>query len=127
MKRLITEDEERCYRLRHHNFAGFTTGETAKIMGIPTGKIRRLLKGLKAKAPQLFPIITSQQFLIYQLYVDKGLSQHKIATYLHTTQSSISAILNRIKKKGMFFPKFYGLGDTVTYENGMDNHILWKF
>lgn len=127
MKRLITEDEERCYRLRHHSFAGFTIGETAKIMRTSPKRIWGLLKSLKAKAPQLFPIITSQQFLIYQLYVDKGLSQYKIAAYLHTTQSNISAILNRLRKKGMFFPKFYGLGDTATYESGMDNHILWKF
>lgn len=127
MERIITEDEERCYRLRHHRFAGLTTKETAKIMKIKPETVRTLLKSLRAKAPQLFPILTPRQYLIYWLYAIKGLPQHKIATYLNTTQSNIWAMLNRLKKKGMPFLEPSGFGSTVTYEEEMDNHIIHKF
>lgn len=127
MKQTITKDEEKCYRLRHHDFEGLTVLETAKEMNIPVVKVRRLLKSLKAKAPQLFPILTCQQHLIYWLYTEKGLSQQKIAAYLNTTQSNICAILKRIKEKGAVFPELIGIGDTVTYEKEMDNHIIHKF
>lgn len=122
MERCITEDEEWCYRLRHHDFAGLTTRETAKKMGITFEKVRRLLKSLKAKAPQLFPILTYRQQLIYWLHTYKGLSQHKIAKCLGTTQSNVSAILNRIQ-----ISEPSGFGDTVAYEEDMDSHIIYRF
>lgn len=127
MERHITENEERCYRLRHHNFAGLTTRETAKRMKISPDTVRTLLKSLRAKAPQLFPILTQRQYLIYGLYVIEGLSQDKIANYLHTTQSNICDILKRVKKKGMPFLTSFGLGNVATYEEGMDGHIIHKF
>lgn len=122
MERYITKDEERCYRLRHHEFVGLTTKETAKKMNITSEKVRRLLKSLKTKAPQLFPILTYRQQFICWLYIDKGLSQYKIAKYLNTTQSNISAILNRAQ---IF--ELQGFGDMVTYKEGMDNHIIHRF
>jgi len=116
MRRHITEDEERCYRLRHHEFEGLTTKETAKKMKISVEKVRRLLKSLKAKVPQLFPILTFRQHLIYWLFTVKGLSQYKIAKYLNTTQSNVWAILKRAKKKGMPFLEPSVFGDMVAYE-----------
>lgn len=127
MQHKITEQEEQVYRLRHHDFEGLTTQETAKKMKFSPRKIRQLLKSLKQKAPQLFPILTHRQHLIYELYINTGLSQHKIAKYLGTTQSNIWAILNRLKKKGMLFLKPLGSGDIIAYEKGMDNIILYKF
>lgn len=122
MRRAITENEEKCYRLRHHDFAGLTTKETAKKMNITVEKVRLLLKSLKAKAPQLFPILTYRQQLIRWLYMDKGLPQHKIAKCLSTTQSNISVIIKRAQ-----IPEFSGFGNMVAYEQGMDNHIIYKF
>lgn len=127
MKRKISEQEEICYRLRHHNFEGLTTKETAKKMKISSTKVRLLLKSLRAKAPQLFPILTHRQWLVYWLYSITGLSQYEIAAYLKTTQSTIWGLLNRAKKKGMPFIKPVGLGNMVAYEKGMDDKIVCKF
>lgn len=125
--RHITEDEERCYRLRHHNFKGLTTKETAKIMKIAPEKVRLLLKSLRAKAPQLFPIFTYRQWLVYWLYTKQGLPMYKIATYLNTAYSNVWGLLNKAKKKSMPFLEPCGFGDTVAYEDGMDNYIIHKF
>jgi len=123
----ITKDEIKCYRLRHHNFKGLTTIETARKMNITVEKVRRLLKSLRAKAPQLFPILTYRQYLVYWLYVKKGLSMYEIALYLRTSYSNVWGLLNKAKKKGMPFPKLCGLGDMASYEEGMDNYIIRKF
>lgn len=122
MKRIITEDEEKCYRLRHPDFMGFTTKETAKKMKVSIEKVRRLLKSLKQKCPNLFPILTYRQQLVYWLYMDKGLPQHRIAKYLGTTQSNISSILKRVQ-----IPEPHGLGNIMAYENEMDDKIFHKF
>lgn len=127
MERHITKDEIRCYQLRHHNFEGLTTKETAKRMKIAPEKVRLLLKSLRAKAPQLFPILTYRQHLVYWLYTKKGLSMYKIAGYLNTAYSNVWDLLNRAKKKGMPFLEPRGLGDMVSYEDGMDDYISHKF
>lgn len=128
MDRQISQDEEMAYRLRHHNFAGLTTIETAKRMKISVKKVRQLIRNLKAKAPQLFPIFTFRQHLIYWLYVEKGMAQPEIADCLCTSQSNVSSILCRLRKKGVIFPKYRGHRDNILYEDKMDeNIILHKF
>ena len=127
MERHITEDEERCYCLRHHSFAGLTTKETAVIMKITREKVRRLLKNLEMKAPQLFPILTYRQHLVYWLYTKKGLPIHIIAKYLGVAYSTVWGLLDRAKKKGMPFLNCNGFGDLVSYESGMDDFIIHKF
>lgn len=123
----IIKYEIQCYRLRHHDFRGFTTKETAKKMKITPERVRLLLKSLKAKVPQLFPILTYREHLVYWLYIKKGLSMYKIATYLNLAYSTVWGALNRAKKKGMPFLELSGFGDMVAYENGMDNHIIHRF
>ncbi len=128
MKRTITEDEEQAYRLCHHDFAGFNIAEAAKIMKVAPETVRLLLKSLRAKVPQLFPILTHRQHLVYWLYVIKGLSQQKIAIYLNTTQSNIWNLLNRAKKKGMPILKPTALFRyTITYKDWMGKYIAYKF
>lgn len=127
MEGYITEDEARCYRLRHHDFVGLTTVETAEEMGITVERVRLLLKSLRAKAPHLFPILTHRQHLVYWLYVKKGIPMHKIATYLNTAYSNVWDLLHRAKQKGMPFLEISGFGDMASYEDGMDNHIIHKF
>ena len=127
MQRKITIQEEQVYRLRHHKFGRLSTQETAKRMKISTRQVRRLLKSLRKKAPQLFPILTHRQYIIYWLYTDMGLSQYQIADYLNTTHFNIYYILKRLKKKGMTFYKSHKTRDIITYEERMDNQIIYKF
>lgn len=124
MKRIITKDEEMAYRMRHHNFAGLTTNETAKKMKFSVSKIRQLIRSLKKKAPNLFPIFTFRQHLIYWLYVEKGLTQPEIADCLCTHQSNVSAILCRLQKKGVVLPKHHGHRNDIKYEEKMDENII---
>lgn len=124
---MITELEEKAYRLRHHSFAGRTTMETAEEMNITCDKVRLLMSSLRAKAPHLFPILTHRQHVVYWLYVKRGLPIHKIATVLNTVYSNVWDILNRVKQKGMPFLEISGFGDMVSYENGMDSYISYRF
>ena len=52
--RLITEREEQAYRLCSPDFYGLTYENAALLMQCHLNTIYRLLKRLKAKAPQLF-------------------------------------------------------------------------
>lgn len=126
MKQQITELEEKAYRLCHHEFEGLTIRETAIRMELREYIVRQLLKTLKQKAPQLFPILTKRQFLIYKLRLENGMSQQEIATVLGTSQSSIQAIIERMKKMGVTGLDINGV-KTVRYDNSMDAHIKKKF
>ena len=127
MQRKITGHEIKVYRLCHHEFEGRTVKDTAYAMSISEGKVRRLLKSLKRKAPQLFPILTKRQYAIYQLYVNHGYSQLTIAAHLRTTQSNIQATIQRMKDKGVVGLDIGGVSETVSYDSSMDKHVKRKF
>lgn len=127
MQREITELEEQAYRLCHHDFDGLTVIEAAGKMGAFEHIVRRLLKSLKRKAPQLFPILTKRQFLIYKLRTEKGHTQQEIAGILQTTQSNVQEALDRMKDQGMPGLNVEGLGDTVSYDGSMDKHVKQRF
>ena len=86
----------------------------------------RLLKSVKRKAPQLFPILTKRQYQIYQCYAERGLSQFTIAAMLNTTQPAIQATLDRMKEKGMPGIDTNGV-KTVRYDPSQDKYIKRKF
>ena len=123
----ITEQEQQAYRLRHHEFEGLTEAEAAEEMGINKPRVRQLLQSLKRKAPQLFPILTRHQFLVYDFYVGKGLSQKEIAKLFNITQQSIDETLQRMKDSGMPGIELEGMGDTISYTPEIENQIKQKF
>ncbi len=127
MNRQITELEEKAYRLCHHDFEGLTVAQAAIRMELREHIVRRLLKSLKRKAGQLFPILTKRQFLIYKLRTEKGHTQQEIAAILRTTQSNIHDVLDRMKEQGMPGLNVEGLGDTVSYDSSMDKHVKQRF
>lgn len=127
---MITKQEEQAYRLRHHEFEGLTEEKTAKIMNVSKRTVKRLLKNLKQKAPQLFPILTRQQYLIYQWYVERGLSQENIAALLGTTQQNVDRILQRMKDNGMpgiDLTSKMNITRIKRFIPEMENHIKQKF
>lgn len=127
MNRTVTKLEEQAYRLCHHDFDGLTVAEAAIRMELREHIVRRLLKSLKRKAPQLFPILSKRQFLIYKLRTEKGHTQQEIAGILRTTQSNVQEALDRMEKQGMPGLNVEGLGDTVSYDGSMDKFIKQKF
>lgn len=134
MKREITKDEERAYRLCHHEFGGWTVKDAAYKMKLSESKVRRLLKSMKSKAPQLFPILTKHQYRVYRFYM-RGFSQQIIAKLLRTTQSAICRTFERMKKNGIkglnmgsrVRIRCHGENDVVSYTPSMDKHIKQKF
>ena len=124
---MITEQEQQVYRCRHHEFEGLTEEETAERMGISKRRIRQLLESLQHKAPQLFPILTRHQFLVYDFYVGKGLSQDEIAKLLDTHQQDIYKTIQRMKDKGMPGLNLDNISNPVSYTSEMENHIEEKF
>lgn len=86
-----------------------------------------MLKSLKRKAPQLFPILSKRQFQIYRMVTEHGLTQVAIAATLGISQSTVHDILNKMKEQGMPGLNVKGLGDIVSYDNSMDVHIKQKF
>ena len=124
---MITPNEEQAYRLCHHEFDGLTMSEAATRMGLRIHIVRRLLKSMERKAPQLFPILTKFQHAVYKLYAEYGCTQRAIAIALETTQSSIAATIKRMKAKGVTGLAIDGTGDVVQYDSSMDVHIRRKF
>lgn len=126
MERKISKLEEQAFRLCHHEHEGLTIREAAIRMELREHIVRRLLKNVKQKVPQLFPILTKRQYQIYRMYAERGLSQRVIAIILNTTQPAIQATLNRMKKMGMPGLDING-AEVVRYDNSMDTHVKRKF
>lgn len=123
-KRIITERQERAYRLCHHDFGGKTITEAAEIMGISQRAVSYLLNKLEKTSPQLFPILTRRQKRIYDLW-SGGESRCDIAKELGVTESTVNSIVNCINKK-----YGYGVlrrGEILSYDGSMDNNVKQKF
>lgn len=123
----ITKQEATIYRYCHHDFEGLTVVETAATLGISESKVRRLLKSLESKAPQLFPILSRRDFNIYKLVIGKGLTQQEIADTFGWPQSTVQAAIQRMRDQGIAGLDVDGIGKTVNYESSMDSHIHQKF
>lgn len=67
-ERIITEQEEQAIRLCHHDHGGYPIDDAARIMGITVKEIKALLRSVRHKASQLFPILTPRQQAILRLY-----------------------------------------------------------
>ena len=123
----ITRIEATVYRHCHHEFGGKTVADTATILSMSESTVRRLLKSLKTKAPQLFPILNRNEFAIYKMVTEQGLTQEQIAILFNTTQSSIQGVTQNLKDRGMLGLDVQGLGKTVSYDSSMDKHVKQKF
>jgi len=125
--KLITEQEQRAYRLCHHEFEGLTVEQAAKVMKVHVATIYRLLDSLKQKTPQLFPILSQYQWTVYKMFVDEGLPQHRIAEKFGVTREDITQVLQRIKDKGVPGLNLGGINHPLSFTPEMDNHIIRKF
>ena len=127
MQQQITRQEETAYRFRHHDFEGLTTIETAEKMGVSKRRVNKILEGLKRKCPQLFPILTPHQNLVYRMYVEQGISQPKIAKLLGVKQQAVCETINRMRDNGMVIVEPEAMSEVVPYNSEMDSYITRKF
>lgn len=122
-KRLINEFDEKVLRLVHHDFGGLSQKEAAKRLSISTSTVSKALSRVRAKAPQLFPILTQTQKTVCEHVLD-GSSYAWIADTLSKSEAAIKDIVYRMKKKGVIFPR---TPKTVRYQTFMDSQIKEKF
>ena len=124
MKRLITEYEEQVYRLRHHNHEGLTAREVAEKLNISPERVNQILRSLKAKAPQLFPLLAKQQTKIYKLITEQGMTYPQVAAILRISPHTIEQSVKAMKTRGIHFqPR----PTTRQYEPHMDENVKRKF
>lgn len=57
-KRLLTKREEQIIRLCHHDHGGLSVEDAAQQLHIVVSTVKRHLRRIKHKVPQLFPILT---------------------------------------------------------------------
>jgi len=123
-ERQWTEQEERIFRMVHHDFDGLTIREASDKLGLSTRRIQYILKGIKKKAPQLFPILTKRENTIATMLLEKGLSIEQIAIASGKTENHIKVIIHRMKEKGFVIPN---IKEPVRYTPEHDNKIKEKF
>lgn len=98
-KRVIPKQAEEAYRHRHHNFSGLSIEETAKIMKVSEHEVYLLLVDMERIAPQLFPILESNQAEAWSLWYDRGLSVREVAMIMKVPEAAVKKRLQKIKKK----------------------------
>ena len=126
MARLISKRQEQVYRLRHHDFAGLSPKETAEHLGITVTHVGRILKEMREKVPQLFPILTRRQADVYYLYVLIGLATNEVAKYLGISRDNVGMRIEGMRKKEVFIP--WEHPPRVQYVTWMHDHqIKQKF
>jgi DNA-binding transcriptional regulator LsrR (DeoR family) len=121
--RVIPEDQERAYRLVAGEFGGQSVSQAAATMRITRTQISRLLAKLKATAPQLFPLITKNEFAVLA-YLQNGVGTAEIANYLGFTTRKVQRCVESLIKKGRWTT---GIPKTVRYTEQHDSQIKEKF
>lgn len=120
--RVITEKEEQAIRLVHHDFDGYPIGDAARVMGTTVKEVKALLKSVKRKAPQLFPILTPRQQTILGLY-GQSLSRATISVSLGITVAALAKEIEFLRGYGFLNNK-----EPVSYvPSEHDEQIREKF
>ena len=104
-KNAITNSEVLAYRLCHHSFDGLSIRRAATKMAVSPRRAEQLLVDLEAKAPQLFPILTSSQARDYHLYTEEGWTLQEIADDTDRGKQRVNESISAAVAKGMPKPK----------------------
>ena len=126
MKRNLTKREEQIIRLVHHEFEGRSRKVAAARLGITPQALSYHLRQIKKKAPQLFPILTKEQWIAYCLFQD-GADKEEIAQLFFCTPKIIESIQAQLLKKGYDCRIHRNGRKTVYYKPSMDDKVVRKF
>jgi hypothetical protein len=122
-QRILDKQEEQVIRYHHHEFMALSVGETAVKMEIPVRKVYSYLKSIKRKAPQLFPILTAEQFKVYKLLTEENMDYGGVAARLDCTSERVNKIVVQLHNKGFNTDR----PKVRRYDNSMDNRVKEKF
>lgn len=120
-KRTLSHFEEKVLRTCHHDFGGLSIEEAAKKIGCLPGTVKRALKRIEKKCPQLFPIITPQHRAILLMY-DKHMSRASIAVALGATEQKLHKEIAFLRKH-----KFLWNRKPDQYSPLMDGSVKERF
>jgi DNA-directed RNA polymerase specialized sigma24 family protein len=133
-KRNISEFEEAVLRAVHHQFDGLTQEEAAIKLGVSPAKISRALVSIEEKAETcppiriMLPILTRQQFRIYDCLTGLGLTMAETAEELGLASvNTVHSTVSKLREKGMSISKRSCQPKTVSYESYMDPQVKQKF
>lgn len=127
LKRNITLFEEAVLRCCHHQFKAMSQVDAANELGASRAKVSRAIQSMIERSKQckplaaMFPILTSQQYEIYQYTVEQGITNKDTAVIMSVTTASISSTLSVLRKKGMFIPRRMPVG--VYHDNSMADKV----
>ncbi len=125
MKRLLTEQQERAFRLCHHDYQGLSQTEAAAIMDVDQTTVSRLLAKVEKVLPQFFPILSKQEVKCYHHLTVDGWTPVNIANQLEISVMAVYLTFQRCKAKGLSFPGPHG--KVLRYKPEMDNRVVNKF
>lgn len=125
--RILNKQEEQVIRLVHHEFGGLKPKEAAIRMGIPVRKVYSYLKSIKCKAPQLFPILTAEQFKVYKLLTEENMGYDGVASRLGCTPERVNKVVVRLHEKGFDTSKPRVIQFNESMETNKYNKIIRKF
>jgi DNA-binding CsgD family transcriptional regulator len=66
-KRRITEYQEKIYRMVSGEFQGMRKAQAARELGITPRAVHRTLKRMKLQAPEMFPILNTEEAKLLEL------------------------------------------------------------
>jgi len=121
MERKISDDEERAFILCHHDHHGRSVESAAVIMHVTVKEVKQLLRNVKRKAPQLFPILTLQHRVILAMY-GQGISRAAIVEGLGITLSVLKRRVGFLRRHGYLRDR-----KMVRYQLHMDSQVVQKF
>lgn len=125
VNRRVTFKQEEVYRLVHQDFFGLSTTDAVEVAGITVQDIRQKLTCIAKVAPQLFPILTPTQAMIYRMFMD-GYMVMDIAEFFGVTERWIRRVLTLLhRNKKIYFRS--DSGRRLGYHPGMDRYITEKF
>lgn len=125
-KRNLTNYEETIIRSVHHEFDGMSRKTVAEGLGITRQALAYHLKQIKKKAPQLFPILTKEQWKVYKMY-QEGKDSITITDELGCTLRYVEAIQAQLLKKGFDCRIRRNGRETKRYNLSMDGSVKRRF
>ena len=124
IERILTEQEERAYRLCSQDFKGLPKEVVAKRMGVSVRRVQQLLASVESKCPQLSHVLPPQQAKVQSLINDQGCTYEQIAQILNISISAVASTVQALRDKGVFLEKRH---KTIPYENHLDSQVTETF
>ena len=99
IKTTMTEFQILVFRLRHHEHFGRSTEETAAILETSPNSIRNVLSTVRQTSPQLFPILSREDWTIWRWWTEYKRTMEQIAEIMDLPFKTVQNKLFRTRKK----------------------------